>query len=322
MTLAPVETDLTACVTVEIVSVAELLQLAGAIAIPVLAVLLIKRIARRQPAEALAREGPRIGGVRLYRWGLGVMAAGVLGVVTAMVMGSISPELCDRASGSVAVLGVVVTVIGALLAGGGSSYARRAGWMVLATVAALDIWIFYINLMAIFTEEDGVEGLLLLAFAIHAACMAVACRWSFTAKDLGPIERAKAGEAGRALAAVWVFLASYTLLSILRTENPIFDRAAGSAVAGALTLGALAVTMGSGYTKYAEAIYPKPPATQRPTTGADPGAVAQQPDPVTTTAPTAPTAPSTAPTTAPPTGPDTAPTASGNPATAAGDPPQ
>ena len=106
---------------------------------------------------------------------------GVLTVVAAIVIGSLSPELCDRASGVVAVSGVVVAVIGALLAGGGSSYARRAGWMVLATVAALDIWIFYTNLLAIFTEEEGVEGLLPLAFAIHAACMAVAARWSFTA---------------------------------------------------------------------------------------------------------------------------------------------
>jgi hypothetical protein len=280
MTFALVETDPT-CVRVEVVSLADLLDLlliVGAIAIPVFAVLLIARIARRQPAEALLREGRRAGGVRLYRWGIGVTVAGVLAVVAAIVMGALSPELCDRASGAVAVSGVVVAVIGALLAGGGSSYARRAGWMVLATVAALDIWIFYINLLAIFTEEEGVEGLLLLAFAIHAACMAVASRWSFTAKDLGPIERAKAGEAGRALAAVWVFLASYSLLSILRNENAIFDSAAGSAVAGALTLGALAVTMGSGYTKYAEAIYAKPSAPTAPTADEDSAAGDRRPE--------------------------------------------
>ena len=180
MTFAPVETDPT-CVAVDVVSVADLLQIVGAIVIPVFAVLLITRIARRYPAESLLREGRRAGGVRLARWGIGVSVVGVLSVVAALVMGSLSPELCDRNSGAVAVSGVVVAVIGALLAGGGSSYARRAGWMVLATVAALDIWIFYTNLLAIFTEEEGVEGLLLLAFAIHAACMAVAARWSFTA---------------------------------------------------------------------------------------------------------------------------------------------
>ena len=278
MTFAPVENDPT-CVRVEVLSLADLLLGVGAIAIPVLAVLLIARIARRQPAQALLREGRRMGGVRLFRWGIGVMVLGVLTVVAAIVIGSLSPELCDRASGAVAASGVVVTVIGALLAGGGSSYARRAGWMVLATVAALDIWIFYTNLLAIFTEEEGVEGLLLLAFAIHAACMAVAARWSFTAKDLGPIERAKAGEAGRALAAVWVFLASYSLLSVLRTEDAIFDSAAGSAVAGALTLGALAVTMGSGYTKYAEAIYANPSARPAAPVDARPTAEDRPPQP-------------------------------------------
>jgi len=64
MTFAGVETDPT-CVTVDVVSVADLLLGVGAIAIPVLAVLLIARIARRQPAEALLREGRRTAGVRL-----------------------------------------------------------------------------------------------------------------------------------------------------------------------------------------------------------------------------------------------------------------
>jgi hypothetical protein len=82
----------------------------------------------------------------------------------------------------------------------------------------------------------------------------------FTTKDLGPIERAKAGEAGRSLSAVWVFLASYAGLALLREENGVFSTPAGSAVTGALTVGALAVTMGSGFTKYIEAINAKPPA--------------------------------------------------------------
>ena len=91
VTFAPVETDLTR-VTVDVVSVADLLLGVGAIAIPVLALLLIARIARRKPAQALLRGGRRMAGVRLYRWGVGVMVVGVLTVVTAIVMGSRSPE--------------------------------------------------------------------------------------------------------------------------------------------------------------------------------------------------------------------------------------
>jgi len=99
---------------------------------------------------------------------------------------------------------------------------------------------------------------LLLAFAIHGVCTTVAARWSFVTKDLGPIERAKAGEAGRTLSAVRAFLASYTALTLIRADEGIFATAAGSAVTGALSLGALAVTMGSGFTKYAEAVHAKP----------------------------------------------------------------
>ena len=127
MTFAPVENDPT-CVRVEVLSLADLLLGVGAIAIPVLAVLLIARIARRQPAQALLREGRRMGGVRLFRWGIGVMVLGVLTVVAA-ILGSLSPELCDRASGAVAASGVVVI---------GDRRAARRRWIFLRPQGGLD----------------------------------------------------------------------------------------------------------------------------------------------------------------------------------------
>jgi len=157
--------------------------------------------------------------------------------------------------------------------------------VVFATLATVDIWIFYISLLIELDDPEAVHGLLLLAFAIHATCIGLAARWSFAARDLGPIDRAKAGEAGRTLSAVWVFLSSYTALALFRDEDSILSTAAGSAVVGALTLGALAATMGSGFTKYAEAIHAKPaaprsieqPAGARPTV-ADTQAVADGTD--------------------------------------------
>jgi hypothetical protein len=142
--------------------------------------------------------------------------------------------------------------------------------VVLATIAVLDAWIFYFNLIVGVDDPEAVRGLLLLAFAIHGICTTVAARWSFVAKDLGPIERAKAGEAGRTLSAVWAFLAAYTALTLVRSDSGVFDTAAGSAVTGALSLGALAVTMGSGFTKYAEAIYAKPAGPVAPVPGPAP----------------------------------------------------
>lgn len=105
------------------------------------------------------------------------------------------------------------------------------------------------------SNPESVQVLVVLAFTIHGCCTSVAARWSFTAMDLDPIGRAKAGEAGRTLGGVWVFLATYSVLAWLREDNDVFNSGAGSAVVGALTVGALAVTMGSGYTKYAEAIH-------------------------------------------------------------------
>ncbi len=192
------------------------------------------------------------------------------GIVTSIATGNLDPSSCDASSGILAVVGVVLTLVGGLLIGGGWALATRSTWVVLATIAVLDAWIFYFNLIVGADDPEAVRGLLLLAFAIHGICTTVAARWSFVAKDLGPIERAKAGEAGRTLSAVWAFLAAYTALTLVRSDSGVFDTAAGSAVTGALSLGALAVTMGSGFTKYAEAINAKPAGTVTPVPEAAP----------------------------------------------------
>ena len=56
----------------------------------------------------------------------------------------------------------------------------------------------------------------------------------------------------RSIGAVWVFLAAYIVVSFFHNEKGPFDSSAGGAVLSALTLSALALTMGSGYTKYRE----------------------------------------------------------------------
>jgi hypothetical protein len=230
----------------------------GLLAIPAVSIPLIARIARRSPSKSLLRYGRHRAGVQLFRAGLLVAAASLAGIAVSIVLGIADPSTCDASSGIIAVVSVVFTLVGGLMIGGGWAYAMRSTWVVLATIAVLDSWIFYVNLIVGLDDPEAVRGLLLLAFAIHGICTAVAARWSFVARDLGPIERAKAGEAGRTLSAVWAFLASYTALTLIRADSGIFDTAAGSAVTGALSLGALAVTMGSGFTKYAEAINAKP----------------------------------------------------------------
>jgi len=245
------------CVSFDLgTTIVDLLLAGGLLAIPVVAIPLVARVARRHPSQALRDGGRRQPGVWVFRIGLGSTVLGVLALVTGLITGTFDPSQCERAGGIVIVVGALMALVGALLVGGGWAYASRAGWVVLATIAVLDGWIFYI--LVLVDSAERVQGVLLLAFAIHAACISVAARWSFTARDLGPIEQAKAGEAGRALAAVWVFLAAYSGLTLFRDDTGISDVVASSAVTGALSLGALAVTMGSGFTKYSEAINAKP----------------------------------------------------------------
>lgn len=243
------------CVTVVIASVDDLLLAAGAIAFPAVAVPLLMRTARRHPSRAFANNGRRPHGVTVCRWGIAVAALGVAGIIAAFVVGALDPQPCDAPGSRLSVVSIVLTVLGALAAGGGWAFSVRANWVVLGTLAAVDLWIVYLTVVVGIGDAESFTGLFVLAFTIHACCTGVAARWSFNAMDLDPIGRAKAGEAGRTLAGVWVFLALYSLLAWIRDDNDVFSSGAGSAVVGALTVGALAVTMGSGYTKYAEAIH-------------------------------------------------------------------
>ena len=98
------------------------------------------------------------------------------------------------------------------------------------------------------------DAMLLLAFAIHAVCMYLTTVWAFHSRNLAALAQIRAGEAGRSIGAVWVFLAAYIVVSFFHNEAGPFDSASGGAVLSALTLSALALTMGSGYTKYREVL--------------------------------------------------------------------
>ncbi len=251
------------CVTVVIFGVVDLLLAIGAIAIPVVAVLVLMRISRRYPSRYVTTRGRRRRGLTLSRWGIVTAAVGTAGIVAALIAGAADPQPCDAPASLLAIFSIALAVFGALVAGGGWAYSVRANWVVLGTLAAVDIWIVYLTVIVSIGDPESFKALVVLAFSIHCCCTGVAARWSFNARDLDEIGRAKAGEAGRTLAAVWVFLAAYSLLAWLRDDNDVFNSAAGSAVLGALTVGALAVTMGSGFTKYSEAIHgPHDPETK------------------------------------------------------------
>ena len=96
-----------------------------------------------------------------------------------------------------------------------AAYTAQAGWVILATFFALDVWIIFgMVLMLVRATPDAPSPLLTLAFILHAVCMYLTTIWSSHARNLSTL--------------------------------------AGGAVVSALTLSALAVTMGGGYTKYRE----------------------------------------------------------------------
>lgn len=109
------------------------------------------------------------------RWGLVLVVAGILGFALAIWIGITETGSCETSpSGLIGFLSVVSGIVEVLVGGGGWAIAIRAVWVVFATLATVDIWIFYISVLIGVQDPDAIAGLLLLAFAIHAICMALA----------------------------------------------------------------------------------------------------------------------------------------------------
>lgn len=235
-----------------VVSVLLLLLLAS---LPILGWILVNRIADRRPSLGQLEHGPRRSGMVLARVGAGALGLSLLVLIVGVVgLRMTSSDTAQGAWGWVTVVGMFgafgATAVGAL----GWALSQRAAWVFLALIVFLDVEIVLVSTLVDLADPNDLSLVVLLAFVTHAACAAVTSRWSYTARLHGPVEQAKAGEAGRSIAAVWVFLTAYTLLSMITADEGIFGSTAGSAVTGALTLGALGATMGSGYTKYVEAM--------------------------------------------------------------------
>jgi len=113
----------------------------------------------------------------------------------------------------------------------------------------------------VMTNIEGVpeapDAMLLLAFSMHAVCMYLTTVWAFRARNLSAMAQIRAGEAGRSIGAVWIFLADCIVVSLFHNEAGPFDSVNGGAVLSALTLSALALKMGSGYTRYREVMAEK-----------------------------------------------------------------
>ena len=232
-------------------------QLVGAFLIPVAAVLIVGGVSRRHPTESQRWTGRRIstllGKRSVLCLALVFLLLGLLIFGAGVLVGAQGVPECARRFGVLAAVGMLTTLGGAMLSGVAWAVMKQAGWVVLATFLALDLWIVWgMVMMHLRGAPDAPDPMLLLAFVMHAVCMYLTTVWAFHARNLSALAQIRAGEAGRSIGAVWVFLAAYIVVGLFHNEAGPFDSAAGGAVLSALTLSALALTMGSGYTKFRE----------------------------------------------------------------------
>ena len=235
----------------------DVVQFIGATLLPVVAVLAIVVMARRHPTDTprwTSRRITRLLGMPVVMpCALLMLAAGVVTFGASIFIVVPGGPECANGFGALGALGLLITICGAMLAGVALAVNEQAGWIVLATFFGLDLWIvFGMLMMHMKSMPQAPDPMLLLAFLMHAVCMYLTMVWGFHARNLNTLQQVRAGEAGRSIGAVWVFLAAYIVVGFFRHEDGPFDSAAGGAVLSALTLSALALTMGSGYTKYRE----------------------------------------------------------------------
>ena len=149
-----------------------------------------------------------------------------------------------------------------ILIGVGAVWVNDIAWIGIAYVAVADFCMSLCFLgVLLFAPLDaqgrGDNQLFLAAFLVHFICTWIAARWSYSVARIAaaiPVDRAKASEAGRSLAALWIILAAGTVQQRLfptTAQDGLFDTLRAPILV-ALTLGALIATMGGAFTKYVE----------------------------------------------------------------------
>ncbi len=225
----------------------------GSLALAIFAMRRVVAFGQQRSIWMYANWHRRIQGAVASTVGRFLMVGAVVGILALAALGA-----CDVPGWFNVVAGCALFV-GLMLAVLGSAVSTEAGWVGFALVVITDLLsAAVLGGNAVLDPESRQASLVgVLAFTIHATCTAVACRWSFVVSTMPGAradDRAKAGETGRSLCALWVLLLIAMLVLIF--DEDLIDRAISlltSPVVVALTLGALAVTLGSGHTKYVEA---------------------------------------------------------------------
>jgi len=122
-------------------------------------------------------------------------------------------------------------------------------WAPMLMVAVGDAGVVGYACVGSFGSQDRAIAVL---FATHGVCVAVGTWWSWRARDRDATARAKASEAGRLLVGG---LIAVILLQVASSSQPASNPVLTNSNLGVVLIAtALAVALGTGYTKYVEAM--------------------------------------------------------------------
>ena len=151
----------------------DLVQFAGELLIPAAAIWIVAIILRRHPTDVprytseritklLDRPAIRVGG-------LVTLAAGLLIFGVSIFLAVDGGADCAKQFAVVPALGMLITLCGAMVVGLAWASKGQAGWVLLATFFALDLWIvFGMVMMHLKSMPDAPDAMLMLAFVMHA----------------------------------------------------------------------------------------------------------------------------------------------------------
>jgi hypothetical protein len=199
----------------------------------------------------LGRSYPR--NLRRYVGGLGYLLASII-APAALVLSLAIPMLahrdhCGQVPNYAASRGAALLVASVVVEVIGLAMLTATEWVPMLFIVMVDIYGVGLASIHLLGEQGR---LVIVLYGTHAACTAVATWWSWRARGRSASARAKASEAGRLLAGglAAVFLLQVAASGQVKT-NPVLT----NSNLGALLIGtALAVALGTGFTKYVEAM--------------------------------------------------------------------
>jgi hypothetical protein len=188
--------------------------------------------------------------------GRALQILGVALVLTGSVLALFAgTDGCGHVSGTVGRLSAWFAFGGLPLIMLGSTIRTSTEWIAFGAIVVADFWLFLLLCIGSVYHRAA----LLVMLGTHGLCIGVASWWSRRTRGGDRTTKAKAAEAGRVLAGGWLAL---VLLGIASTTDHDASLTPDTTFVSVLVITAIGVVMGTGYTRYVEAV--ETPRCQQP----------------------------------------------------------